>query len=357
MTQKNNRDTNFELLRIISMIMVIILHFNNFGGILNNVSPNSKTYFLVNFLEYACIIAVNLYVMISGYYMIKSKMKIKKIIQLELEVIFYSVFIYLAVVLCKQEIFSVKKLIKSFFPILTNQYWFMTAYMGLYILSPFVNKLVNNLSKKEYTVLLLILTVLFSIIKSIYPYNNTFEANGGYGLTWFIYLYLLAGYIRLHWNKNIKKYKLVIAYMVIIFSQVILKKTNLSIIKTYLAYSLQYNSILVLIASVSVFLLFKNIKIENKKINNLILAISPLTLAIYLIHVHKSFNDILWEKLLHPVTYLSSGWTLMIALIVDVAIIFTVCCIIEKLRVMLFNLVGRTKIIQNINNKLDQFTY
>lgn len=52
---KKTRDANFELLRIIAMIMIIILHFNNGGNnILISVDKNSMQWYFFYFLEYSC---------------------------------------------------------------------------------------------------------------------------------------------------------------------------------------------------------------------------------------------------------------------------------------------------------------
>ena len=348
------RDTNFELLRIISMTMILVLHFNVGGEIMTYVHENSKTYYLVYFLEYACIIAVNIYVMITGYYMIKSKIKIKKILTLELTTVFYSVIIYLIITLCKQETFLMKTMMKKFFPIITREYWFITAYIGLYMLIPFINKLAT-MNQREYSLLLIILTTLLSVVRFIYPSNIIFEANGGYGLTWFIYLYLLGGYIRLYVNKIGQKYKMFILYIIVILVQIIIRKLNLPITQGYLNNSLSYNSIFILIESVIVFILFKNIEIKNRTINKIILTISPLTLGVYLIHEHSSFRNILWGSLLQPKLYLSSGWSLLAALIIDVFLIFSICCIIEKIRQLIFKLFSKTSIIKNIDTRINTF--
>lgn len=108
---KKTRDANFELLRIIAMIMIIILHFNNGGNnILISVDKNSMQWYFFYFLEYSCIIAVNLYVMISGYYMIKSKIKIKKMLMLELQILFYSILVYIILSCFKYVDFRLKSM-------------------------------------------------------------------------------------------------------------------------------------------------------------------------------------------------------------------------------------------------------
>lgn len=355
--QTKQRDTNFELLRIISMLMIITLHFFIFGKITDKMPINSLNYYISYFLKYAFTIAVNLYVMISGYYLVKSKIKIKRIIKLELEIIFYTVGIYLVLLVLGQIEFNLIEFEKMFIPITTNQYWFMTAYMGLYILIPFINKLANSLSKKQYLALIIILTILLSLVKTINPENGVFEANNGYGLCWVVFVYLLAGYIRLHLKKDFKTYNLLTVYFSMIFIQIIIRQlceiSTWYIAKEYLKISLTYTPIYILIESVAVFLIFRKINIKNKIINKCILAISPLTLGVYLIHEQNYLRHILWDKILRPSNYINGG-NLLIILIVDITLIFSVCCIIEKLRQIIFKLLGKTRIIKAISADIDR---
>lgn len=353
---KKTRDANFKLLRIIAMIMIIILHFNNGGNnILISVDKNSMQWYFFYFLEYSCIIAVNLYVMISGYYMIKSKIKIKKMLMLELQILFYSILVYIILSCFKYVDFRLNDFIKVCMPIITGQYWFLTAYMGLYFLIPFINKLVANISLKEYRNLIILLTILLSVVKTIYSGNSIFEANNGYGLTWFIYLYLLAGYIRIKYGDSkvkINKFNVgILIYLAITVIQIIIGKTNLQILQNYKNNSLSYNSFLVLIQSVMVFLFFKDVEIKNSIIKKIILCISPLTLGVYLIHNNCYLSNILWGKIIRTTEYLGESiYKILIILSISVVFIFTVCCIIEKIRILIFDLIS--KVVNYIKKKV-----
>lgn len=354
MEKTHARDTNFELLRIIAMLMIVALHFNCHGKVMYYVEPFSKKYYYTFFIEYACLIAVNLYVMISGYYMIKSKFKIKKIIKLEMQVLFYSLLIYLLLVVFGQVKFSKTELINSLLPTITNRYWFVTAYIGLYLLIPFINKIANSLTKKEYITLLVILTFTLSIVKTIYPAN--YIMNGSV-IVWFIYLYLLAGYIRIYFDKKVNKYKLLFLYLATIIIQIVIRnislKSQITTIKDYAETSYNNSWFYTLIETLAIFLIFKNIKIKNEKINKAITKIAPLTLGVYLIHDNKYLRPVLWDKILHPLTFLNSGIAIVIAEIVDVMLIFLVCCIVEKLRQLIFEWFSKTSISKNINTKIN----
>ena len=162
------RNIGLDGLRIISMIMIVFLHYLGKGGLLDIENTSNLYHIIYYFIEALSIIAVNCYVLISGYFLIKSKFKWKKVLQLWLETLFYSIFVYVIIVVLGLKEIDIKGIIKSLFPIITKEYWFINIYLVMYILSPFLNKLVNSMSKKEYQKLLIILIICFCII-SILP--------------------------------------------------------------------------------------------------------------------------------------------------------------------------------------------
>lgn len=167
------RFSNLELLRIISMLMIIMLHLLNFWGLLNTYNTFSWKSVFVWTMESLSFVAVNCYVIISGYFLVESKFKFKKIFSIWTEVLFYSVIIYFGLLCTHQIEFRYRHLLHNMLPVIFGNYWFVTVYLMLYILSPFLNKLVNSLNKKQYTYLLLIILVFFSILPTFIPSNNT----------------------------------------------------------------------------------------------------------------------------------------------------------------------------------------
>lgn len=85
------KNIGIELLRIVSMFMIVVLHCFNIGGILGNVEKFSINYYLSNFIFLAVYVAVNLYALTTGYLCIYSRHRYSRIINLWIEVFFYSV--------------------------------------------------------------------------------------------------------------------------------------------------------------------------------------------------------------------------------------------------------------------------
>lgn len=288
------RENNLELLRIISMLMVITLHLLNFGGFLYRYDNNFIS-FIVWLMESICFIAVNCYVLISGYFLVNSKFTISKLIKTIIEVVFYSVLIYIIMVFLGEETFTIKHLIKSFLPIFFGKYWFATCYVELYLLSPFINVLIHNLSKKQYKNLLIILFITFSCWSCIISNTNTINYGGSYSISWFILIYLFAGYIRLHVNlKDIKGYKYFLGYVFCSFINVFFYIINSSKIYVKPDFLYNYYSITILVGSICLFVSLLKLSIKNKVLNKLISFFAPTTFGIYLIHENSSMRGIIW---------------------------------------------------------------
>ena len=109
----------------------------------------------------------DIFVLISGYFLVKSKINVKKVIVVWLQILFYSVSLNLLMVAFGISKFSYVGLIKACFPIAFNQYWFMRVYFYLILCVPFLNKLISSLQKKEYEQLIFLGIVLMVIPASI----------------------------------------------------------------------------------------------------------------------------------------------------------------------------------------------
>lgn len=353
----NNKERNIglDLLRIISMIMVITLHYLVKGGLLETENV-SKFYYVVYYtLEFLSIVAVNCYVLISGYFLVKSEFKIKKFFKLWGEVIFYSAVIYIIIASFGLVPFSIKAAIKSFFPVITNQYWFVNTYLVMYLLSPFFNRLINNISKMEYKKLITILTILFCIFSAL-PSEMSLDSTGGYGIIWFTCLYFIAGYISLHISsQNINKYKIV--YLIIYILCVVLNVfgtilidyiSNIVGINSFRGKLIGYNMPLVLIESLCLFMYFKSSKIKNKTLTKFITLIAPLTFAVYVIHEQPQLVTVLYTNILHTDICYHNPYGILIV-ISSVLGMFTICTTIEFIRKRIVS----TKPFKTIGNIFD----
>ena len=276
---RNKRETGFEILRILAMFLIGAVHIMNYGGMLANNAPHTVMWQKLIYSVF--VVSVNVFVLISAYFMVTSKFKVKRILNLWLQVLVFSVGSYLIASLFFYNSFSFEGLINSCLPVLNNRFWFFTAYFLLMLTSPFLNKILNNSSKKELWLLVCgLLLIVFLGIKM--PVRDVFNVSYGYSFLWFCILYLLAGTLRLH-PITIKKRYLLIIYLVAtlgLWGFSFVNPTHPIVV--FLHNSLDYHSPLTVVASVSVFLLFKGVNIKNTIIHNIICFVSSLTFGVYL---------------------------------------------------------------------------
>ncbi len=332
MEKIEKREIKFEILRIISMVMIILTHYAGHGG-LSNIEIMNTNKLIGIFLTLAGNLGVVLFVFISGYFLINSKFKIKKLLKLELQILFYSILFFIIYIICNRGLINnidiLKAAINSIFPVLRELYWFPTIYVGLYLLSPFINKLINNMERKNYKALLLILFLGISIIPT-----SMFSGR----IVLFIYIYLIAAYVRkydIELFKNRNYINILIAlltYLVVFVIKVIcLYIGNETISQIISDYVTAHQSIFILLIAISIFMAFKNSNIKSQ--SKLLFTLGKTSFAVYLLHDNLYFREILWKKILHTNEfYYANTMLLILHIIASVILIYAVGTIIDLIR-------------------------
>lgn len=329
------RRSNIELLRILLILMVIVLHYFNadMGGALGHVHPGSISYNFIHLMESLCIVAVNGFVLITGYFSYKKgSVKVSKVTNLILIMIFWGLLLSLLTVFVLRPESVDMRVIEDIIKSATNQ-WFVIIYCILYLLIPFLNKVINNISQNSYKTLLVIGLIFFYLWPSFYTKITISDA--GYGIVNFVYLYFIGAYIRKYHEKD----KHVLSPLIIYLGCALI--TTLASLKIGRAWD--YNFIFNLIGSVALFEVFRSINIKHSKVIN---KLATYTFAVYLIDVNNFFNIYLYRTLFHSNNYWSSN-DMFLNLIITTIGIYVICIILESLRVLLFG-----KIFKWLSNKV-----
>ena len=322
--KETQRQSNFELLRIIAMILIVMHHWAVDSGfnITGNITLNRC---IIQFFSIGGKVGVNVFVLITGYFMVNSRFKLKKLINIIIQTFTYSIIFLILNIKSA----SLMQIIISVLPVTLSQYWFITTYIFLYMLSPFINKLLQNLDKKEHEKLLIMLLVVQCVLHTLVYAHSQFS-----NIAWFIVLYILGAYISKYCNKeNISMKKdftiAIISYLVIFASTIILEMLSAKF--TFLVdktrYFAQMYSIFTVITSVFLFCGFSKIKFQNTIVNS----IAGTTFGIYIIHENTFMRNIIWLDIVQGAKYTNSPY-LIINAIVGVISVFVVCAIIEKIR-------------------------
>lgn len=348
------RNLNIEILRILCMMLIVLGHCVLYGGF------STGNDFMYQFYRIISIPAVNIYVLISSYFIFDiNTYKLKNIFKLYLQVFFFSVLLFLIFSYFNNNI-SLKGLLYSMLPVSTNQYWFARVYICFYAFAPFISILLKKLSKSQYEVLMIITIVLFSLWRNFIPFATTVNPEGGNSIIWFFVLAVISGYIKLHYKPK-KSYIYILNY----FSSLVLTITLyyfLHFISVKLGFSgkgtslfTEYTSITILWMSVSLFLFFislKDNKILNIKIYKLITFFSTSTFSVYLIHEHSNVRNIIYKTLF---SCKPESMHIYIYIPIAVILIFVTCVFIDKITWKIAERILNKINFKKIQNKINKY--
>lgn len=293
---KKVRESNFELLRCILMFMVVLVHYNidTMGKAFAYVTPGTLNYYFVYFMESLAIIGTNGFVLLTGYFSWKkSSVSLRKPVGLLMYVVAYNVLFFIIDLLIMHEPFSLMKLVSCFIP----RNWYVTLYIALMLVSPFINIVIKKLDKETCLKLLGVLFVLCSIWPTILDVVNVKlgldlsgmntvalgGASSGYSLVNFILIYLIGAAISKHdllCHKMIWDVLAYVVFSVIIFVQQLLLGAGWS-----------YANPLVILSCVAFFNVFRKLPVKSNFINLL----SSASLGVFLIHTQYVVTNKIWN--------------------------------------------------------------
>lgn len=324
-TGRVSRQSNFELLRIICMIAIVSLHYTVYGFTIPENQPVSTNLILLKFLSYSGRCAVDIFVMISGYFMVTSEFRAKKAIKLWLQVSIISA-IFTAAVCLSGAAPGGREVLEGFFPILYNSYWFATTYFVLYLLSGFINTLVHALSRQRLLALVLLLFVIVSFLPTFFAARMASS-----NLLLFVMLYLTAAYIRLYSPKILEsKYCLFFGIgLNLLFSSANMAMYALGeSLPLFAKIGTNFDSmekVPTVLCAVLIFAGFKNLSIGHSRTINVL---GASTFGVYLIHHNPYMWDFWWKGVLHGPDYLHSPYMIVHA-IASIILTYALCTLLD----------------------------
>lgn len=344
------RQANIELLRIIAMLMVVTLHYLVKGqALVSLIEDTGALNMLLWFVEALCIVTINLYVLISGYFLVDAEWKISRVVTLWFQVMFYSLgvpVVCLALGLGEVKQWGLYDWINVLFPVQMEHYWFITAYVVLYLFVPALSAGVKKITKKQHQLMIAGLLLVFSIPKSILPIGIPTD-RFGYDFGWFLCLFMIASYIRRYnipffCNKRRGFAVYILAVMGIwgiSFLCAVLSRKGLP-----LTYAMEmpycYNHILVMVASVALFFVFRYIQIPQGRLSNVICKISSYSLGVYLLHENLAVRTE-WQ-LWMGIEQVRGGFGIFPHMLLAVFTVFVVGIMVDFVRDCIFKVVQRS---------------
>ncbi|MCM1449438.1 MAG: acyltransferase family protein [Clostridiales bacterium] len=323
------RQSNVELLRIFAMFMVLCLHANfwSLGEPSGIDYSNSYTATSLRVLaECLCIPAVNIFILISGWFTIKFSYKgIASFLFQCFFIVFISFIIYYSVYGFHLNFGVIKDLL-----LFTPDLWFIHSYLGLYILSPILNKFIETATKRQFTITL----VTFYLFQSTYGlFADVQFIGGGYSAFSFAGLYLIASYIRQFYNTHQHLKKLAVAGLSL-FSINSLLYTFCNSQGIYYYTPLIYSNPFVIAGAVGFLCSFL---LLTTKTNSNINYIAKGCFAVYILHQSPFIGRSIFAPLIVQVNDYCSLWAKTPAIIATLIAIYLVALVIDIPRRFIWN--------------------
>lgn len=353
------RNVGLDVCRILSMIGIVLIHVVDVGGALGAGSKDySIGYWTAEWVFICACCSVDIFAMMSGYLGInKSKNTCFRSLELIAIVLFYSVLItVLLLIFMPAKITGIKDVIKGLLPPLVGRYWYITCFIPVMILQPFINKMLLCLSEKQHGMLSILQILLFSCLPSVIPVDF-FRFEGGYSFAWLLSLYTIGAYLgRVKVDgkfKFLKKYAALIflgTSFVLLFGNILVAH----VVGKNHNYMVCYTSPLVLLMSVCVLLALadKKWKAHGKVLEK----VSAVTFDVYIIHGPVLIYDTILAGSFAWIYGLAWYWIPVVCVGCAIAI-FAICTLIGLLRAALFRLVRGEKGIAKLSGKIDKLIY
>lgn len=341
------RDSNIELCRLACMFYIVVFHL-----FIHNKDVTGGLYY-TRALTAIFSIGVPVFVLISGYFGIKRS--VKGFFNIVLQAVFYCL---LAILVCHfifHQSITTDNILGVLFPVTKTQYWFISTYLLLYILAPYLNRLLNSLSRKEYSWYLITLTILVCYWGGIMKVPNC----GNRSILLFVFLYSIGRFIRLYYPRAelISKYmrKPWLVYVVVMLLYFVVVSFSPLIVARGINWIVTpYNSIILILFSILFFYSFQAFSIKKEWINY----VAKSSFAIYLIHGQNIVSTHRWfyDLYSHYGTMIENVNLRLFYLFGVAIVICTVCVLIDQMRIYFFKYCGIDKLIVSIDEYINNKT-
>lgn len=331
------RESNIELLRLIAIFLIILGHLS-WETQLASPKTLHDPVILIRTFWIGGKFGVNIFMLITSYFLIsKERINNDSLKKLWYTVSFWSLLILLISIIMNLSSISISLILKSIFPVILNNYWYVTVYCMIYIIHPILNKVIKFLSKKDLETLLVF--GFFYLFIAMNIFSNQTAGTGDTFIT-LLYVYFLGSYLRLYdIPKKLegKQNILIVISLLMVFIMVSsvyaisyceINKFITEGTKKY-GHFLSGSSPFQLILSMSIFICFINIKINH---SNFINIFAKTTLVIYMVHTNYLVKDYIFNDLFKTRSLENTYWVIPYAIVMSF-ILLVVIGTVELMRI------------------------
>lgn len=333
MSERKQRDSNIELFRIVTMLLIVAHHYVVNSGLTIPMGEHpwsGATLFYLIFGAWGKT-GINCFVLITGFYMCQSHLTPRRYLKLLLEVYFYRIVLFLVFLLTGRVSLTASVAIHLLLPFSDITTGFTSCFLAFYLLIPFLNLVVQHTAKRQHACLILLLLNVYMILPRIPTVEGTFNY-----LSWFIVCYFIGAYLRLYSPRLVSErpgWKLLVSVLLSVCSIVAItywiSKTgrDLSIAYYFLEDS---NKPFALLVAVLAFSFFRSLSFGFHKWIN---TIASAAFGVLLIHANGfAMRTLLWNDLLHnQESYGKPGF--IAHAVLSVIVVYIVCTILDLMRI------------------------
>lgn len=353
------RNYGIDLLRVVATILIVTLHVLSQGGILKILGDFTVKGEVMWFLQIICYGAVNVFGLISGYVGLESKHKLSKLVSLWFQVVLYTVLSEVAINVFFADGFSVKNIIKGFFPVSFEQNWYFSAYFVVFLFTPLLNQIIVKVEKKVVDGALIVSVVFFMILETVKDVN-VLGVNSGYSVVWLALMYLVGAYIKKYDTlKRVTNRNCVLGFfgcvLLTFLSRISIEIAMLKITGTACLGTkfITYTSPIMVLQSIFVLQLFAKMKLP-KAVMEISTWFAPMSFGVFIIHT----TTFVYRYILRDFFIFTADYSFPILLGISIAAIvsiFLVCSLIDRCRIWLCKLCGINKLFSLIGNGFEKF--
>lgn len=356
-TPHSERNHGIELLRIFAMLLAAVLHILKKGGVITASEGNLAAYSTVWLLEAAAYCAVNCYALISGYvgYSDRPKpLRLARCIELWLQVVFYSVIITTVYCIAGVGSVGVSDFADAFLPVTSKQYWYFTAYIGMFFFIPLLNALVRRLNRRALVSLCIMLIAVFSLYDTFASFwkKDPLALVGGHSPLWLGVLYIFgAAMKKLRVPESMSSKKALLIYASAAVFTALFKITGDRLLR-FVPGSLfvRDTSPTVLLCAAALLVAFARFK-PGRKLTEFAVLFAPAAFGVYLLHVSPLvFEHVIGNRFAF-IGRLPSP-LIPFAVLASAGVILAVGLAADKVRILLFKALGVPKMCRKAEKSI-----
>lgn len=301
---KKERESGIELYKVIAIFLIVLSHViqtltePNYvlgigeGTFINIATATTNLNVLLLAVFRICgALGNNMFFICSAWFLVNSKkMSLKKVVHMILDMWIINMIVLIALRSIGVQL-QISDTVKTFFPTTFANNWYITCYLLFYMIHPFLNRMLEQLSINEHLAFATILFVIYFIIP-VLPLEeiNLFFANE---LVIFLATYVIVSFIKIYkneWTEKLKTNKCILFVSVISYIVLILCVDFLGLRTNYFLNRLvrwnMNNSLFMFLIAFSSFNIMKKKEFINRTINYL----SSLSLLVYIFHENLAFR-------------------------------------------------------------------